>query len=135
MLDEIQVMPPNFEYRAVVEKYAKERLAVIQDSSLSVEQMETKISKGQVTEAPLDRHCPPSAAAPSTREFSEIALCQLEEMIERAKDELELIPIMMEWQPWNDDSLETPFKPDHPQFGKQGVPEVEEIAPAKRLVP
>ena len=58
-------MPPNFEYRAVVEKYAKERLAVIQDSSLSVEQMEKKISKGQVTEAPLDRHCPPSAAAPS----------------------------------------------------------------------
>ena len=44
-------MPPNFEYRAVVEKYAKERLAVIQDSSLSVEQMEQKIQKGQVPKA------------------------------------------------------------------------------------
>jgi hypothetical protein len=51
LLDEIQVMPPNFEYRAVVEKYAKERLAVIQDSSLSVEQMEQKIQKGQVPKA------------------------------------------------------------------------------------
>ncbi len=80
--------------------------------------------------------CPLSAHIASAA-FEPCGICrfQLEEMIERAKDELALIPIMMEWQPWNDDSLDTPFKPDHPMFGKDGIPKIEPVAPAKRLVP
>tara|TARA_B100001121_G_C18273237_1_gene427218 strand:+ start:101 stop:448 length:348 start_codon:yes stop_codon:yes gene_type:complete len=66
----VKQIPASAVYRQTVEATANHRLGVL-GSGASVAELETKIGEGQ-----------------------------LEELIEEAKDELELIPKMAEWKPW-----------------------------------
>lgn len=69
-LEKVQIIPKEAVYRQSVEKFTDFRLKVCEESK-EFEEIEKKIGCGQV-----------------------------EELIFQAKDELELIPKMAEWKPW-----------------------------------
>ncbi|CAI5940664.1 unnamed protein product [Closterium sp. NIES-64] len=69
-LSAVQVIPQEAVYRQNVEALTRQRLAVCEEEQ-EAEQIEARVQCGQV-----------------------------EELIEQAKDELELIPKMAEWKPW-----------------------------------
>ena len=66
----MKVIPEGAMYRQVVEATANHRLQVL-EAEADPQKVEAAIGEGQ-----------------------------LEELIEQAKDELELIPRMVEWKPW-----------------------------------
>jgi NADH dehydrogenase (ubiquinone) 1 alpha subcomplex subunit 5 len=73
-LRQIAKLPNEAAYRHLVEKMVNHRLQILQSES-DYEVIEEKIGQGQ-----------------------------LEELIQAAKDELQLIPKMLEWKPWEVDS-------------------------------
>jgi len=72
-LRDIQIVPAEAEYRTVVESFTKHRLEVVEKSD-DYEVVENTLKSGQV-----------------------------EELIEQAKDELSLIPEIVEFKPWDVD--------------------------------
>lgn len=81
-LRDIQIIPEGVAYRTAVEAFTKYRLDVVRRLD-SIEAIEDEIGVGQV-----------------------------EELIEQAKDELDLIPQYAEWKEWEEPML-TPEDDDH----------------------
>ena len=73
-------IPESAAYRINVEKITKHRLKIVEEEQ-SIESIEKRLGIGQV-----------------------------QEVIEQAQDELDLIPHMIEWQPWNVPPGKTPVK-------------------------
>lgn len=69
-LEELKELPADATYRVNVEKITKYRLSVVQDSE-DIDVIEAKLNIGQIPE-----------------------------IIEQAQDELDLIPHMKQWKPW-----------------------------------
>eukprot|EP00002_Diphylleia_rotans_P013501 TRINITY_DN263_c0_g2_i1.p1 TRINITY_DN263_c0_g2~~TRINITY_DN263_c0_g2_i1.p1 ORF type:complete len:145 (+),score=47.69 TRINITY_DN263_c0_g2_i1:50-484(+) len=67
----VKAIPAQADYRKAVEEFTTHRLEVVK-STEDIAEIESKINCGQV-----------------------------EELIEQAKDELELIPVMLQWKPWD----------------------------------
>jgi len=77
-LEAVKQIPPEAEYRVAVEKITQHRLGVV-NSEPNVQKIEEKIGCGQV-----------------------------EELIQQAKSELELIPKMAEWRAWENNPIPAP---------------------------
>eukprot|EP00163_Fabomonas_tropica_P007280 TRINITY_DN16_c1_g2_i1.p1 TRINITY_DN16_c1_g2~~TRINITY_DN16_c1_g2_i1.p1 ORF type:complete len:236 (+),score=77.56 TRINITY_DN16_c1_g2_i1:270-977(+) len=70
ILEMLKTIPPKAYYRQSVEKYIRYRLGVVVSNK-------------------------------NIRDIEEIINCgEIEELIEQAKDEIHLIPLMAEWKPW-----------------------------------
>lgn len=68
--DALKEIPEEAAYRTNVEKITKYRMGVVKDND-GIEEIEAKLNIGQIAE-----------------------------VIEQAEDELQLIPQMAEWKPW-----------------------------------
>jgi NADH dehydrogenase (ubiquinone) 1 alpha subcomplex subunit 5 len=79
-LDAVSTIPSSAIYRVNVEKTTRYRLKIIQEND-SVESIEAKLGVGQI-----------------------------EEILEQARDELELIPHMADWEPWKLEQGQSPVK-------------------------
>lgn len=73
-------LPETAAYRVNVEKVTRHRLGVV-EATEDIEEIENKLGLGQI-----------------------------EEVMEQARDELDLIPHMAQWQPWNVGEGKSPVK-------------------------
>ena len=95
-LTALEAFPADAEYRSVVEALTKERLAVVKGTS-DLDKIEATLGAGQARHASRSSlHCP--AAPPCDRWVG--APPQVEQVIEQARDELELIPILAAARVW-----------------------------------
>ena len=73
ILEKLKAIPEDANYRKIMENLAKERIKVIEEFT-DVKRIEL-----------------------------ELGMIQIEEIIEEGRDELDLIPKMIEWKPWEFD--------------------------------